>query len=77
MEIAWIIGILAAFVIGAYIRQPFVLVKKNTEQPQAKETPEEAEPSEEEKKRLKKEKNRIGQLENMLSYIGRSQDDEN
>jgi hypothetical protein len=60
MEIAMMIGMIAAFFAGAYVRKPFSVVKKEKimEEPQEKST---GKPSLSE------------QLENMLSYDGKPQ----
>ena len=72
METVWIFGILGAFVLGAYIRQPFALIKR-AEVPPPPAAPIE-ESSETDKK--KREDDRIQQLNNMLRFTGKEQDGE-
>lgn len=63
-SIVMIIGMIAAFLAGAYVRKPFAVVRKGRE-------PIEAEPEKEEGKLPISE-----QLVNLLSYDGRPQDGE-
>lgn len=60
-----VIGMIAAFLAGAYVRKPFAFVRKEQREPI------EAEPEEETGKLPISE-----QLANMLSYDGRPQGDE-
>ncbi|MEN6421643.1 MAG: hypothetical protein ABFD76_06805 [Smithella sp.] len=67
MEIAWVIGILAAFILGAYIRAPFPIVKK-------KQLPEPV-PTEEELTALKeKEEAEKEEAEHLQSILGYTHD---
>jgi hypothetical protein len=72
MEIAFIIGILAAFILGAYIRQPFNAVKR-ADFPPPPAAPYESGRDTDQKKR---EEDRIQQLNNMLNYTGKEQSGE-
>lgn len=82
MEIAGLIGILAAFFAGAYIRQPYWgkgLRNQSPGEPESREAgsitpgPVSRASAEAEAERLKREEDRIAQLQNMLNYIGRGQ----
>jgi|GEM_PF-3322757 len=69
MEIAFVIGILAAFLLGAYVRKPFPLWKKG----EAVQTAEEKE-DDEEKDAEKKRKNDEKRTENFNILMGYSVD---
>jgi hypothetical protein len=71
MDIICIIAILAAFLLGAYIRQPFSIIKR----PDPPASPAEIKKpeSKDEEEKQKQEEDRLKQLQNMLNYIGKGQ----
>jgi hypothetical protein len=71
MEIVWIIGILAAFVLGAHIRQPFAAAKR-ADYPPPPAAPDEKDGA----GQKKREEERIRQLNNILNYTGKEQNGE-
>lgn len=65
MDAIWIIaGMILAFWAGAYVRKPFVLAKKEKEEIPVENVPEE--------RKLSLEK----QMENLLDYNGRNQEND-
>lgn len=71
MEITFAIAILAAFALGAYIRQPFAVAKRAGPPPPAAPDEPGRDPD-----RRKRDDDRIQQLNNMLNYTGKEQSGE-
>ena len=72
MEVAVIIGMILAFLLGAYVREPFLFAKKEEEKeetflPAAQE-------ADGERKKTKEER-RIDQLNNLLNYTGKKEEE--
>ena len=73
MEVAVIIGMILAFILGAYVREPFLFAKKEEQKEKALlPAPEEADG---ERKKTKEER-RIDQLNNLLNYTGKKEEQE-
>jgi hypothetical protein len=64
MDIVYVIGLLAAFLLGAYVRKPFEREVKPTDITEPPKTDDAAARKEEKKRK---------QLENLLAYTGREQ----
>lgn len=72
MDTAIIIGMILAFLCGAYVRKPFLFTKKNEETEEVF-SPAAGESDGERKKT--KEERRIDQLNNLLNYTGRKEEE--
>jgi hypothetical protein len=70
-NVVWIIGILIAFVLGAYVRAPFSFKKEAQQVIPPPAAPPELTP--EEKESIRRENEREEQLRNMLAFNGKVQ----